>query len=486
MQQLPSESIPQSSTPLDDTVTGTSPAAGGDDAPANAPQPLSAASVKPESDLSSVPAAEVLQAQRDTVTLAPLAADAPYIYDSLDDQTFHRTLSDFVQQAQAQYAEFGLTLYYRILPSLHDAQRRFAEHRDEPDYRLDGCAGIEQYVKKLGLTPARVRKWRQRDKERQFTREIKLLAGGSTTCPERGRGKGHAPSGPHYHSELTALQDSVVQALMGQGYKKKDAVAMVKAGEGNGFELLFRSALSRRAIGGAGMNAESVEKPATQVIPEDAVGSDKEPAPEGTSDDDKGRGQPPHAETANELKAALENEPDCNVASKLLTDHIQTVAGQFANERIRIMHVSVRVEFAGRDRRVMPGDFLEILKALPSGSSASLLGKCTRIGGDGQSMVIDWDDTLGQWGSEHGIGGEGENSYRVVTEPRARKIAPSAFDSKGKGKKKRLDALETYDALSGKPSAELEQLIANPKSHAYALRTLRAVLTASLDAEASR
>ena len=394
MQQFPSEGIPQSSTPLDDTVTGTSPAAGGDDAPANAPQPISAASVKAESDLSSVPAAEVLQAERDSVTLAPLAADAPYIYDSLDDQTFHRTLSDFVQQAQGQYAEFGLTLYYRILPGLQDAQRRFGEHRDEPDYRLDGCAGIEQYVKKLGLTPARVRKWRQRDKERQFVREVKLLAGGSPTCPQCGRGKGHAPSGPHYHPELTALQDSVVQALMGQGYKKKDAVAMVKAGEGNDFELLFRSALSRRAIGGAGMNT-SVEKSDTQVIPEDAVGSDKEPAPEGTSDDDKGRSQPPYAEATNALKAALESEPDSNVASKLLTDHVQTVAAQFANERIRVMHVGVRVEFAGRNRRIMPGDFLEILEPLPLGSSTNSLGKCTGMGGDGKSMLIEWDSTAG-------------------------------------------------------------------------------------------
>jgi hypothetical protein len=175
VQQLPSESIPHSSTPLDDTVTRTSPAAGGDDAPANAPQPIP--SVKPESDLSSVPAAEVLQAERDSVTLTPLAADAPYIYDSLDDQTFHSTLSDFVQQAQGQYAEFGLTLYYRILPGLDDAQRRFLKRKGNPDYRLDGCAGIEQYVKKLGLTPARVRKWRQRDKERQFTRMMALHRG---------------------------------------------------------------------------------------------------------------------------------------------------------------------------------------------------------------------------------------------------------------------------------------------------------------------
>jgi hypothetical protein len=135
VQQLPSESIPQSSTPLDETVTGTSPAAGGDDAPANAPLPISAASVKPESDLSSVPAAEVLQAERDSVTLAPLAADAPYIYDSLDDQTFHRTLSDFVQQAQGQYAEFGLTP-----PPTTDASSRPLASRFHR-MRQGGCGG---------------------------------------------------------------------------------------------------------------------------------------------------------------------------------------------------------------------------------------------------------------------------------------------------------------------------------------------------------
>jgi hypothetical protein len=189
---------------------------------------IGASPTQPENDLSPVPVSELLLPERDSVTLAPVALDAPYIYKSVDDETFHRTLSGFVQQAQGQYAEFGLTLYYRILPGLHDAQRRFLEHKGNPDYRLDGCAGVEQYVRKLGLTPARVRKWRQRDKERQFTREIKLLSGGSTTCPECGRGKGHAQSCPHYDPQghLTETQRAVLQALFGQGYKPKDAVAM--------------------------------------------------------------------------------------------------------------------------------------------------------------------------------------------------------------------------------------------------------------------
>ena len=136
-----------------------------------------AAPAGPADDFGSVPAADAPPPVRDTVTPAPLATDAPYVYGDLDDKTFHSTLSDFVKQAQGECAALGLTLFYRVLPGLKDAQRRFTDHQDDPQYRLDGCTGIEDYIKKLGLNPARVRKWRQRDKERQFMRELKLLAG---------------------------------------------------------------------------------------------------------------------------------------------------------------------------------------------------------------------------------------------------------------------------------------------------------------------
>jgi hypothetical protein len=291
------------------------------------------------------------------------------------------------------------------------------------------------------------------------------------------------PKAPKPKPSLTPTQDAVVQALVGQGYKKKDAVAMVKAAEGNDFDSLFRSALSRRG-GKAGMTTAGAENPDADGNPERVVNaSGPEPAPKGTLDDDKAR--PDSAKATDELKAALESEPDSDVASKLLTHHIQTVAEQFANERIQIMHVSLRVEFAGRNRRIMPGDFLEILEALPSGSSTSSLGKCTRIGGDGESMVIDWHDTLGQWCSEHGIGGEGENSYRVITEARAHEIAPGAF-AVSVGAKKKLDALETTMAIGGMPSFEVKKLIAAPKSHCYDMNALKVAFSATLAAEASR
>lgn len=150
------------------------------------------------SGLALVPTAKVPSPDRDTVTLVPPGPEVPYVYIDLDDQTFHTTLSGFVQQAQGHYAQYGLTLYYRILPGLQDAERRFKEHEGNPTYTLEGCKGIEEYVKKLGLKPATIRKWRQRDKERQFMREVKFLAGGPETCSECGRGKGHKSSCSHY------------------------------------------------------------------------------------------------------------------------------------------------------------------------------------------------------------------------------------------------------------------------------------------------
>jgi hypothetical protein len=156
--------------------------------------------------------ARVLPPERDTVTPLSPAPDAPYVFAVLDDPTFHSTLSSFVQQAQAQYADFSLTLYYRILPGLQDAQRRFKDHEKDSAYRLDGCKGIEEYIRKLGLNPASVRKWRQRDKERQSMREIKLLAGGPEACPECGQGKKHAPSCSHYVAPLPLPPESETEA----------------------------------------------------------------------------------------------------------------------------------------------------------------------------------------------------------------------------------------------------------------------------------
>jgi hypothetical protein len=120
----------------------------------------------------------------------------PYLYAGLNDDAFHTTLVGFVKQARQQASDLGLTLYCRILPGLQDAQRRFAEHSDDSEYRLDGCAGIEEYIRKLDLKPATVRKWRQREKERMFLQSLKLLPGMRKKCRHCGQEQGHTRACP--------------------------------------------------------------------------------------------------------------------------------------------------------------------------------------------------------------------------------------------------------------------------------------------------
>jgi hypothetical protein len=139
---------------------------------------------------------------RDTVT--------PYVYTGLDDHAFHETLSGFVDKARGQVEEVGLTLYCCILPGLQDATRRFEEHSNDPEYRLDGCRGIEEYIKKIGLNPATVRKWRQRQKERMFLQALTLLPGQQRKCKHCGQEQGHDSACPSNRSPLPPTEGKIL------------------------------------------------------------------------------------------------------------------------------------------------------------------------------------------------------------------------------------------------------------------------------------
>jgi transposase-like protein len=165
----------------------------------------------------------------------------PYQYAGLDDKTFTKTLAEFVKQAQKQEEELDSTVYYKILPGLDDAKRRFAEHKGDPRYRLNGCAGIEAYIRELGLKPATVRKWRQRAKERLLPREGKL-------------------------PRLTGVQAEVAQALIGQGCKPNEARMLARAANGANFQECFKSALAQRAGLVAHTTEQAAANPATEPV----------------------------------------------------------------------------------------------------------------------------------------------------------------------------------------------------------------------------
>jgi hypothetical protein len=77
--------------------------------------------------------------------------------------------------------------------------------------------------------------------------------------------------------ELSAVEDAVVQALVAQGYKKKDAVRMTKNAKGEDFDSLFRCAL--RSVRGDGESPESGEEG------EEPQGEEPQEAQESRTDD---------------------------------------------------------------------------------------------------------------------------------------------------------------------------------------------------------
>jgi hypothetical protein len=231
---------------------------------------------------------------------------------------------------------------------------------------------------------------------------------------------------PHPKGRLTEIQNAVVSALVGQGYKHKDAVEMVKAAEGQDFESLFRSALPQPPVEG---KSSEVTVEADQGEQGDEARPGEEELNESVASEfDADDTERPVVQTtpitaADELKTALADEPDRDVASRMLTDYLRTVAKQFGNEHIQIKDVSATVEFAGRGHRIMPGDWLEKSALL---EKRSVLCKCVGIAEFMQRRrVQDWNE--GKWGKEHVVFGNDEFHYRVITEEAARKIAPEVF-----------------------------------------------------------
>ena len=88
----------------------------------------------------------------------------------------------------------------------------------------------------------------------------------------------------------------------------------------------------------------------------------------------------PFAQQADHLKVALAAEPDRDEASNLLTDYLQSVAGQFADERINVTLVKATVTFSGRECRIMPEDYLELRKSGTKADEKPVLCKCTAVG----------------------------------------------------------------------------------------------------------
>jgi uncharacterized small protein (DUF1192 family) len=141
------------------------------------------------------------------------------------------------------------------------------------------------------------------------------------------------------------------------------------------------------------------------------------------------------------IAASLAAEPDTDAAGEMLTAYLRTVVERVLPPEMEMRqpkpfkvheadgHVTATVAIKGRDCRIMIGDYLE-KKGVKE--DAPTLAKCTAVGEcEQRRRVREWDGS--KWGKEHVVywgreTGE-EKSYKVISEARAREIAPAAFGS---------------------------------------------------------
>ena len=136
----------------------------------------------------------------------------------------------------------------------------------------------------------------------------------------------------------------------------------------------------------------------------------------------------PAEQLAIKLKSALAAEPDCDAASTLLTDYLQTMADQFGNDQIKVRHVSATITFAERNNRIMPGDYL-FKQSRTASEKTPTLALCTGVAEFmNRRKVREWINS--KWEKEHVIYAGDQRDYRVVDEETARELEPSAFASK--------------------------------------------------------
>ena len=135
----------------------------------------------------------------------------------------------------------------------------------------------------------------------------------------------------------------------------------------------------------------------------------------------------PEALRDDRITGELAAEPDRGKAADMLQKYLQTVAQRILPPRISMLGVTVsHLRLAGRGYRIEVGDWLENRNA--GGQKA--LAKCVATAYSKEQVMPklrDWDGGKGKWGREHMVP-DNHVDYKVVTEARARELAPEAFN----------------------------------------------------------
>lgn len=175
-----------------------------------------ASSFRPEGDPGSVPAAEVLPSEIDTVTqpnaaiLTPEQANKLFPtenYDAYTGEQLHNTNIKNLEEGERLHGKFTAHLYDQVLPALNETIKRLKGGEE-----INGYSGERQvgaYLESIGYSAKLVRQWNKRYRDRMA--DLKKALGLTD-------GSGD--------SKLTPDQRELRDMLKQQGYKNPEATRL--------------------------------------------------------------------------------------------------------------------------------------------------------------------------------------------------------------------------------------------------------------------
>lgn len=288
-----------------------------------------------------------------------------------------------------------------------------------------GGKGMGKYLRSVGVNPAKRRSWKF-----EIRREESLRLAQESPPPKCARKKKEIMINTESEADLIAKAGiKMAQVLVGDSAAPPEervsqagalAKDVLEAIEGGHYEQLGAGESTAQIQDSAALKLLEQEQAELQKQLELAKEENTsllrrlkalQSIPENINDD--------------QITASLAAEPDIFQASDLLRIYFNTVGQRVLPPNVTLGVINVEVRILGRNSRIMPGDWLQ---TQDSDTTVSSLCKCVGIGEFMQRRrVQQWADD--KWGKEQVVYNSEQSRYRVITEEKARQLAPAAFEA---------------------------------------------------------
>ncbi len=203
----------------------------------------------PIAPMADAPEPIVLPPAIELAAIEPVLPPTQVDYSTLDIKALDEAIVKSLEIAGHYAKQFDAEKKAHLLPALMEMETRWNKKQGARSdlSRLPIYGKWHDYLRHCGLKPSTYRSWKK-----GYYDAIAL------TSPQLGEESASLPSS----DVLTSVQEEVVSALVGQGYRQSDARALVKAIKGDTFAELFKNCLANRLKA-----ADRQERPAPATVP---------------------------------------------------------------------------------------------------------------------------------------------------------------------------------------------------------------------------